>query len=293
MPGQCFISHAYNDEVALAACMQRRLPHGWQAFVFPPLTVTPDEAVSERLVDAIRAADGLIHLATPLSRASFWVGFERSMAARLGKPVYAFHPRRPLLAFTRDRRVAAEPIVSILFNLAVPEDVERIGAIRAAVWDRYRFEIRGDQWRRLDNEARQMLDSVEGLRKKYAAGGVALLFLSTASVTAGLHDYADPSTFRRAQKDMETPVGHVAERMAALDPNRTLLIWLDPPDRRRIEAALERFPSEAWAPYVAVVRASLDDPAKLVVGRPGGGLDLNHLDTMLARCLWAAGLRSP
>lgn len=294
MPGAatCFISHSYGDKKALAACLRRRMPLGSKPFVFPAITVTPDESISSALIDAIRDAAALVYLDTALSRDSFWVGFERNMAARLGKPVYAYHPRRPIFAFTRDRRPAADPIVSVLFNLCVRQDIETIQQIRDIVWDRYSFEIRGDQWKRLDNDARQMSDSIEGLRRKFDAGGVALVFLSTASVCAGYHDYADAYTLRRAQKDMETPIGHTAAKFAALDPDRTLVIWLENPDRAAIEQSLINFDA-AWLPYVQLVRRSLANPHMLIARQSGGAFNLNHLDTMLARCFWSARMSDP
>lgn len=283
-----FVSHNYKDDQALAACVRRRFPGGLAPFVYPPRTVTPDEAVSDNLIDAIRACGGFVYLDTALSGGSFWVGFERNIAARLGKHVYAFRPKRPFFAFRRDMTAPADPIVSILFNQCVREDGEKIQTVRQVIWDRFKFEIRGDQWRRLDNDQRQMLDSIPGLQRKFASGGVALLFLSNESICAGHHDYADAYTLQRANKDMETPIGHAAEKFASLEAGRTLVIWLDEPDRARIEAALDRFNPQVWAPYLRLVRAALDEVKKLVVFRAGDRLDMNCLDTMLARCFWTA-----
>ncbi len=285
-PRSCFISHSYGDQTTLSACLERRFPNGWRPYVFPPLE-TPQQAISEHLIDAVTACDGFVYLDTPTSRGSFWVGFERNLAARLGKPVYAFHPRRPLVAFTRDRRAAADPIVSVLFNAAVREDVRIIGEIRDRIWDRYRFEIRGDQWTRLDNEARQMIDTEAGRANKLAVGGVVLLFLSNASVCNGFHDYLDPFAYRRAIKDMETPAGATAATFATLPPERTLVLWLGPPDRDRIEATLATM-GATWAPYVRLLRAALEDHQRLVVRDGHGHLNAYDLDTMLARVTWAA-----
>lgn len=289
---RCFVSHSYRDQAALEACLAQPFPDGLAPFVFPPMTVTPDQAVSAHLVDALRSSDALAYLATPVSTGSFWVGFERNMAARLGKPVFAFAPDMDRAPFTLNASPPIDPIVSILFNLCVADDVETIARIRDMIWDRYRFEIRGDQWRRLDNEPRQMFDSIEGMSAKVAAGGVALVFLSNASVCDSHHDYADPSTYRRAVKDMESPVGYSAAKFRRLDLSRTLVVWLDSPDRLRIDPALASFPAD-WQPFVEVVRRSLDDPHKLVVVRSDGKLDLNHLDTLLARCFWAAREADP
>lgn len=260
--------------------------------MFPPIQATPDQAVSQHLLDALGAAEGVVYLDTPISAGSFWVGFERNMAARLAKPVYAFRTGRRFFAFKRDNSPPVDPLISVLFNLGIRRDIETIASIRAAVWERYRFEFRGDQWRRLDNDPRQMFDSIEGMVRKFESGGVALVFLSNDSVCDGHHDYADAFTYRRAIKDMETPVGYAAEKFAHLDPVRTLVAWLEAPDAPRIEAALRRF-GEIWAPYVATVRNSLNDPNRLVLFRGDGTLDHNHLDTMLARCFWAARVADP
>jgi hypothetical protein len=128
----------------------------------------------------VRACAGFVYVHTPPSLSSFWVGFERNTAARLGKPVYAFRPGWPLFAFRRDRSAAANSIVSVLFNMAVREDVETLSQIRDLVWDRFHFEIRGDQWSRLDNDPRQMIDTEDGRTRKLAVGGVVLLLCTPA-----------------------------------------------------------------------------------------------------------------
>lgn len=258
------------------------------AFVFPAIAASPRDPVSDKLIAAISDCESFLYLDTPRSRSSFWVGFERNIAARLGKPVYAFRPMRPFFKFVRDRRPAVDPVVAVLCNLCVTADVERLQIVRDKVWDRYRFEIRGDKWRRIDNDARQMLDSTDGLRGKYDIGGVTLLFLSNASITGGFHDYADPYTFRRAQKDMETPIGHTAEKFAVIEQKRTVFVWLETPDVAVIEKSLVRFADSSWQPYVGVIRHALAEDRKLVAFQPDGTIDLSHLDTMLARCFAAA-----
>lgn len=285
--GVCFISHSYGDKPALAACLARRLPNGWAPLVFEPIEVSPNETVSRHLVDSLRGAAGLVYLDTPTSLGSFWVGFERNMAARLGKPVYAFRSGWFARSFVPDPRPPVDPMVSVLFNLCVGSDRALVQRIRHTVWERYRFEFRGTEWHRLDNEERQMFDTIEGMRRKLDAGGIAMVFLSTESVCCGYHDYVDPFTFRRARKDGETPVGYTAEKFASLIADRTLIVWLGAPDRARIEAALAGLPEPAWTPYVELVRASLTDPARLVVAGEDGSFDLHQLDSMFARCFWA------
>jgi len=70
--------------------MLKLLPDGVMPFIFPPITVKPDEFVSNSLLTAIRACDGLIYLEGGYSEQSFWVALERDYGLRLGKPVFAF-----------------------------------------------------------------------------------------------------------------------------------------------------------------------------------------------------------
>ena len=45
LPAKCFVSHAYADAAARDALIER-LPTGVLPFVFPPITVRPEEFVS-------------------------------------------------------------------------------------------------------------------------------------------------------------------------------------------------------------------------------------------------------
>jgi hypothetical protein len=85
-----------------------------------------------------------------------------------------------------------------------------------------------------------------------------------------------------------TQAGATGALFATLPPERTLVLWLDPPDRDRIEAALSALPQERWAAYVGLVRRSLDASRLLVVRGAEGRLNLHDLDTMLARATWSA-----
>lgn len=66
------------------------------------------------------------------------------------------------------------------------------------------------------------------------------------------------------------------------------MLWLDPPDRARIVETLDAMLPKKWAPYVRLVRTSLEDPHRLVVLDNDGRLNLYDLDMMLARATWAA-----
>jgi len=89
LPAKCFISHAYADAAARDALIER-LPSGVTPFVFPSITVKPEEFVSDPLIDAVINCDGLIYLRGGASDRSFWVALERDYALRAGKKVFAF-----------------------------------------------------------------------------------------------------------------------------------------------------------------------------------------------------------
>jgi len=91
LPARCFVSHAYADSQARNALIER-LPAEVTPIVFPPITVKPDEFVSDPLIDAVLGCDGLIYLRGGASDRSFRVALERDYAIRAGKQVFAFDP---------------------------------------------------------------------------------------------------------------------------------------------------------------------------------------------------------
>src|SRR5690242_12395462 len=88
LPKKCFISHSFKDAEPRQELLAQ-LPRDVEPFVFPPIVVQPDQMVSDKLLDAIRACDGLIYLQGGASAQSFWVALERDYALRVGKSVYA------------------------------------------------------------------------------------------------------------------------------------------------------------------------------------------------------------
>jgi hypothetical protein len=61
LPVNCFISHSYAD-AAVRDRLLGALPPELQPRVFPPKTVSPDEFVSNSLIQAILDSEGLIYL---------------------------------------------------------------------------------------------------------------------------------------------------------------------------------------------------------------------------------------
>jgi len=91
LPAKCFLSHSYAD-VATRDRLILELPPHVEAVVFPPITVEPDQFVSNQLIGALLDCDGLIYLRGGRSAQSFWVAFERDYALRAGKQVFAADP---------------------------------------------------------------------------------------------------------------------------------------------------------------------------------------------------------
>lgn len=91
LPQNCFISHSYQDAEARKRLL-KLLPAQVRPIIFPPIMVSPEQLVSNELVQTILRCDGLIYLQGGASEESFWVAFERDYALRAGKEVFAFDP---------------------------------------------------------------------------------------------------------------------------------------------------------------------------------------------------------
>jgi nucleoside 2-deoxyribosyltransferase len=274
-----FISHAYRDDDALNRLGDAALPDAASPVIFPAIEVSASQRVSDDLMAAIRDCDGLVYLDTARSKTSFWVLFERNYALRLGKPVYAFNPRRR--SFRRDRSAHVDPVVAVNWNNWIVRDAAIVRDVALHLDGLHKFDIRGDKMKLLDNEQRQMFDSIDGLAQKMRDGGVALLFLSNDAIASNMHDYVDPATYRRAIKDAESaPIGYTNERFGALQPDRCVYVWLDEPDPDRIEKVLNGANRDAWASFLRVVEYGYRQPKKLVIA-DGATINWNRVDDIM------------
>ncbi len=88
LPRKCFISHSYADAKARDRIISK-LPPEITPYVFPPITVPPEQFVSNELIRALNDCDALIYLKGGSSDRSFWVAFERDYALRIGKKVFS------------------------------------------------------------------------------------------------------------------------------------------------------------------------------------------------------------
>jgi len=127
LPRRCFISHAYTDRKHLNELLSA-LPDYVSPLIFPPIHVTPDQRVSDDLVQSILDCDGLIYIRSVLSTPSFWVNFEKDYALRSHKIVYAYSSADQRL--TRDR---SSPMDLRVFPSYARGDKGRVNDITATL----------------------------------------------------------------------------------------------------------------------------------------------------------------
>jgi hypothetical protein len=129
LPAKCFISHAYADDAARDAFFAR-LPSGLAPFVFPPITVKPDEFVSDPLINAVLDCDGLIYLRGGASDHSFWVARERDYALRAS---YTTCPGPVVIAMPSPALVNDDGPVEVLLPEPMPVAVRSVSEV-LTVW---------------------------------------------------------------------------------------------------------------------------------------------------------------
>lgn len=174
LPAKCFISHAYADAAARDALIER-LPTGVMPFVFPPITVRPEEFVSDPLIDAVLANDGLIYLRGGASDRSFWVALERDYALRAGKKVFAFDSTACKL--TRDM---GGPLDLAAFASYHRRDADQVRQIADFLNQKRHF----DMWLDVADLAAgsNLVQSIStSLSDRLARGGYAVVFWSRAA----------------------------------------------------------------------------------------------------------------
>ena len=174
LPATCFISHAYADAVARDTLIER-LPTGVTPFLFPPITVKPEEFVSDPLINAVLANDGLIYLRGGASDRSFWVALERDYALRAGKKVFAFDAATGEL--TRDM---GGPLDLAAFASYHREDAAEVRRIADFLNQKRHF----DMWLdvadlALGSNIQQSMST--SLSERLARGGYAVIFWSHAA----------------------------------------------------------------------------------------------------------------
>lgn len=98
-PPTCFISHSYKDaDAGYVEQLLKHLPPSVIPLIFPPITVSPEQRVSDDLVRAVLSCGGLIYITSQNSSESVWVSFERDLAIRNRLSIFSFDPKTELIS---------------------------------------------------------------------------------------------------------------------------------------------------------------------------------------------------
>jgi hypothetical protein len=174
LPQRVFISHSYQDAEARERLLVM-LPKSVEPVVFPPITVSPEQMVSNHLIEALLGCDGLIYFEQGYSADSFWVAFERDYALRAEKQVFAYNPGQRSLA-----QDTSTPLGLPIFPVWTARDTPRVRPILEFMRDE-RFFAPWD----LERLARAAAENVNPapkmlmeFRRLVEEGGYAVIFLS-------------------------------------------------------------------------------------------------------------------
>lgn len=254
LPTYAFISHAYSDDATLRLLLES-LPPYVKPVVFEAIDAPPSELVSEKLINGVLGAEGLIYIDNPASHASFWCAFERDLAVRKEKHVFRFDPSSR--TFEQVRLQPRELKLAHCFHPADGPDVRRV--MRWLVDERSFAALH-------DEDAEQSLPafaSMEDARRDMTLfslrtfGTLYLLFLSAAVV-----------------RD-DRLRAHVIDQLRN-HPRGTLVCWLPPKPR---------------LPPVDLMRALLLFPKRHVISfsrRPcEPDFPVHALDDLGVRLYWA------
>lgn len=138
LPTYCFISHSYADDEALNSLLGI-LPEYVKPVVFEPIQVNVTEFVSDKLINGVLGADGLLFIDSNQSNQSFWTAFERDLAIRNNKSIYAFNPITNKISHY-ERYV---PKLNLAHHCH-PEDNEDVGSILRWLVNERSFELTED-----------------------------------------------------------------------------------------------------------------------------------------------------
>lgn len=247
---RCFMSHSYEDGTALAK-MRAALPAHVEQVIFPQLPEARSDALSKALLETIGNCDVLVYLRGGRSETSLWTNFERRYARRRNIEVYSFDPNTgevrkfidephniviPLMIRYQgeddDARVY-KVLQWLLLNRNVASTVVSLPREREGTFDHARWMEANSSIRRVGLEFHAGSGRDKGIDRElwnfYRAvqlGGTVMLFLTNAACEVAW-PHAD------LYLDVLTRDGG--------DPtfDRPKIVWMEPPDRRRIDAAFE------------------------------------------------------
>lgn len=209
-PGTYFISHSYKD-AKIRDRMIKKLPKGIKPYIFPPISVSPKEFVSNKLIEAIMDCQGLIYLDGGYSSKSFWVAFERDYAMRAKKKVYSYNPENN--SFAISERLLLDLQVFVSCTRADREIVNKV--IEHMRMERF-FDVDDYQsldYQRIPSEKRSRSSIVEKLNR----GGYLVSFWTAK---------AAKSEFSRFEIEFAYDYGHQLTLNSDNPNNDRLLIAL-------------------------------------------------------------------
>jgi TIR domain len=173
-PKKWFISHKYGDSAV--PDMLGRIPHGIEPIVFPPIRVPPEKLISNNLIKAILACDGLIYPTGSVSDDSPWVALERDYALRAGKQVFKYDAVTQLIDqdTSLPMHLPAFPSYSSL-------EYKRVKAVLRFMREERYFAVPMDR-RRLQAGMLWPDELRRPLVERLQAGGYAVVFLSRRGI---------------------------------------------------------------------------------------------------------------
>lgn len=228
LPKKCFISHSYRD-IEDTHLLLEMLPPKITPYLFPEITVTPDEMVSNNLIQAILACDGVIYINGGLWAASFRVAFERDFDKRAKLPVFEFQPATKEIKFDQ-----TPPLHLPVFPSYSKQDRMRVDQILRVMRSERYFDIfipqempAGSAWA---DETSNAIDS------RLRDGGYVVAFLSVAAVSSAF-----------VKREINSALSENSDRL--------ILAWIDHP---------QVMPSDFPVPQTQwLVLNRLDDPHSL------------------------------
>jgi hypothetical protein len=174
MPSPCFISHAYADN-EMVRDLVKRLPKRVSPVIFPPISVTPEQRVSDDLVGAILECPGLVYIASGSSAESVWVTFERDYALRAGKLVFSYAGKTH--RFAADR---SAPLDLPVFPSYSREDMKRVHQMTHFMKEERHFDIWTTEDIKPGTDFRQEHEGA--IEARLSRGGYVVAFISDNAV---------------------------------------------------------------------------------------------------------------
>jgi hypothetical protein len=177
LPKKCFVSHSYRD-MQNKGLLLRALPPHVEPFFFPPITVTPDQMVSNDLIRGILDCQGVVYINGGLSAQSFWVAFERDFAKRAKLPVFEFDPTTSVI--TPDE---SPPLHLPAFPSYAIRDRSRVDQILACMRHERFFDTFIDR-EDLQPGAPWAEELGNAISSRLRAGGYVVAFLSAVAASS-------------------------------------------------------------------------------------------------------------